>query len=154
MIKPFAAGCEDRSLIATGEFTLPGCPTGCQPGPYCQPFASRILRAQQFPASDEKASFMMNRTHLLEDDQIAQPGGPVRDQPGGTSWVDQVVRRQLFETAHPDVTISHPGIAQPWSGVVPLPGGGAETVTSHELGYLLDTLERIVRTRNTRVSET
>jgi hypothetical protein len=61
----------------------------------------------------------------------------------GRRWEDQVVRRELFEAAHPDVTISLPGPGLPWLGVVPLPGGGQQTVTAPDLGRLLDQLDAL-----------
>jgi hypothetical protein len=64
--------------------------------------------------------------------------------------VDQVVRRQLFEAAHPDIQICYPGAARPWEGVITLPDGGAKTVTASELRHLLDRLETLTATRGVR----
>jgi hypothetical protein len=55
-------------------------------------------------------------------------------------YVDQVRRREAYETAHPDVTIRHrpPG----WEAVIPAPDGNGETIIiRHDLRVLLDKLE-------------
>jgi hypothetical protein len=59
-------------------------------------------------------------------------------------WVDQVVRREAFEAAHPCVRIQPHVVGRPWTAVTRMPGGAEVTVTdSMELGRLLDKLEAL-----------
>ena len=67
-----------------------------------------------------------------------------------TAWRDNVVRRQDFEAAHPDV-IWPPGhgLGAPWAAFVPMPDGTFLEVTdATELGRLLDKLAVAVAQRD------
>jgi hypothetical protein len=62
-------------------------------------------------------------------------------------YVDQVVRKEQFLAAHPDVTIAAHTEAPPWAywqGQVP----GCPEVSSSELGHLLDMLTDQVAARD------
>ena len=63
--------------------------------------------------------------------QDAATGPPPRpdDQVRVAGWVDQVVRREAFEAAHPDVKIQAHTPGQPWTALVPMPDGSEVTVT-------------------------
>jgi hypothetical protein len=62
-------------------------------------------------------------------------------------WVDQVVRREAFEAAHPCVRIQPHVAGRPWTAVSQIPGGAEVTVTDFmELGRLLDKLEALFAT--------
>jgi len=87
------------------------------------------------------------------------PGRVVRWQPPTTAgsgprerstvWRDNVVRRQDFEAAHPDVIWPprhEPGVL--WVAYVPMPDGSSLEVTATELGWLLDKLETAVEFRD------
>jgi hypothetical protein len=79
--------------------------------------------------------------------QDAATGPPPRpdDQVRVAGWVDQVVRREAFEAAHPDVKIQAHTPGRPWTALVPMPDGSEVTVTDPgELGGLLDELESLV----------
>lgn len=79
--------------------------------------------------------------------QDAATGPPPRpdDQVRVAGWVDQVVRREAFEAAHPDVKIQAHTPGQPWTALVPMPDGSEVTVTDPgELAGLLDELESLV----------
>ena len=79
--------------------------------------------------------------------QDAAAGPPSRpdDQVGVAGWVDQVVRREAFEAAHPGVKIQAHTPGQPWTALVPMPDGREVTVTDPgELAGLLDKLEPLV----------
>jgi hypothetical protein len=56
----------------------------------------------------------------------------------GGPWVDQVPRREAFEKAHPEVSISYLNTA--WQAVIPEPQG-EEIHIRYELADLLDLLE-------------
>jgi len=59
-------------------------------------------------------------------------------------WVDQVVRREVFEATHPYVKIQPHVIGQPWTALVQMPDGSEATVTDFwELGGLLDKLDAL-----------
>lgn len=80
---------------------------------------------------------MRRVANLAGESELAergQEGRPVR-------WVDQVVRRHIFEGAHPEVTISYLGAGRPWAALIALPGAAEERVTAYELEELLDRLE-------------
>ena len=79
--------------------------------------------------------------------QDAATGPPPRpdDQVRVAGWVDQVVRREAFEAAHPGVKIQAHTPGRPWIALVPMPDGSEVTVTDPgELGGLLDKLESLV----------
>jgi hypothetical protein len=79
--------------------------------------------------------------------QDAATGPPPRpdDRVRVAGWVDQVVRREAFEAAHPGVKIQAHTPGQPWTALVPMPDGSEVTVTDPgELGGLLDELESLV----------
>ena len=59
--------------------------------------------------------------------------------------VDQVVRREAFEAAHPGVKIQVHTPGQLWTAQVPMPDGSEVTVTDPgELAGLLNKLEALV----------
>lgn len=60
--------------------------------------------------------------------------------------VDQAVRWQQFQQAHPDVTTRHSQEDHHYVGVVPVDGQDVE-VTNRDLREFLDALETIVMTR-------
>jgi hypothetical protein len=67
-----------------------------------------------------------------------------------TAWRDNVVRRQDFEAAHPDV-IWPPGhgLGAPWVAFVPMPDDTfLEVADATELGRLLDKLAVAVAQRD------
>lgn len=72
-------------------------------------------------------------------------------QPRGVdNYVDQVVRKEQFLAEHPDARISlHPDGPphRHWQGVVP----GCTSVTSHDLGNLLDMLDHQVAARDAHI---
>jgi len=61
----------------------------------------------------------------------------------GRLWVDQVVRREEFEQAHPEVTITLTREDWTWHGVISADGRETE-VTANDLCILLDKLEVLV----------
>jgi hypothetical protein len=62
--------------------------------------------------------------------------------PGG--YEDQVVRRQRFEAAHPEVRIAP--VRAAWQAIIPTERG-EDVVTRYELRHLLDELERRLASR-------
>lgn len=66
-----------------------------------------------------------------------------------TVWRDNVVRRQDFEAAHPDVIWLQHEFDTPWVAYVPMPDGAFLEVTdTTELGRLLDKLATAVAQRD------
>jgi hypothetical protein len=67
-------------------------------------------------------------------------------------WRDNVVRRQDFEVAHPDVIwLPRHGLDTPWVAYVPmLDGAFLEVSDATELGQLLDKLEIAVTCRDAK----
>lgn len=64
-------------------------------------------------------------------------------------WRDNVVRRQDFEAAHPDVIWLRHEMDSPWAAYVPMPDDMFLDVTDNvELGGLLDKLETAVVQRD------
>ena len=60
----------------------------------------------------------------------------------GQPWRDQVPRRQAFEEAHPEVTITAGGSPGAWwQAAIDAGGGEVEYLTRFELSDLLDVLE-------------
>jgi hypothetical protein len=55
---------------------------------------------------------------------------------------DQVVRRQKFSQAHPEINIVYRAETFHWEATYPTSGNGTQTVHSPELKEVLDTLER------------
>jgi hypothetical protein len=55
---------------------------------------------------------------------------------------DQVVRREKFSQAHPDVNIEFRRETWHWEASYPTSGNGTQTVYGSELRDVLDTLER------------
>jgi hypothetical protein len=58
---------------------------------------------------------------------------------------DQVVRRERFSRAHPEVSIEFRRETWKWEGTYPTSGNGPQTVYCSELRDVLDTLERHLR---------
>ena len=59
---------------------------------------------------------------------------------GEPEYTDQVVRRERYETANPDVTITHD--PPTWQAVIP-EENGETVITRHDLKALLDKLESL-----------
>ncbi len=70
-------------------------------------------------------------------------------RPGLTGRLDPLIRRKLFERAHPEVTIVPPGtLNDPWRAIVrpgTIPGDpAATTLSSWQLAGLMDQLDGLL----------